>query len=327
MNVYDGIHAHRQMVGDGVRTGAFRDSILATVRPGDVVLDVGAGSGILSLFAAQAGAARVYALERAPRAAALARRLVSVNGFGDRIRIIEGDAEQAVLPEPVDVIVSEWLGVFGVDENMLGAVLGARDRWLRPGGTMIPGAVAAHLAPAAHPAAAPASAFGRPAYGLDLRALAPADHDGVVWLSGGIDEAALRAEPQRLWVTDPARMPAAQARRPFAAERSFAMRGGAHALVAWFSAAMPGAPCLTNRPGAAPTHWGHYLFPVANAAAATADDRLEVGFHCVPRAGGGSHQIWASRLNEGSLEVHDTRRAGRAVAGGVARVPRYAGVR
>jgi hypothetical protein len=86
------------------------------------------------------------------------------------------------------------------------------------------------------------------------------------------------------------------------------LRGPANGLVAWFSAAMPGAPCLTNRPGAPRTHWGHYVFPIANAAAAGPSDVLDAGFHCVPSTAGGSHQLWSSRVNGGPLEVHDTRR-------------------
>ena len=172
------------MVGDDVRTSAFRASIAATVRPGDVVLDVGAGSGILSLFAAQAGAARVYGIERAPAAAALARRIVADNGLDDRVQIVDGDAESALLPEPVDVIVSEWCGVFGVDENMLAPVLAARDRWLKPGGRLIPGPVTAWIAPVFDPAGVEATAFHSRAYGLDLTALAPFGPDEAVWLPG-----------------------------------------------------------------------------------------------------------------------------------------------
>src|SRR5262249_15120177 len=143
MNQYDGIDVHNLLVTDEVRTRAFRDSIHATVKSGDTVLDVGAGCGILSLFAAQAGAARVYAVERALGATALARRVVAVNGLSNIVTIIEADASRALLPEKVDVIVSEWLGVYGVDENMLAPVLIARDRWLKTGGKMIPSVVTA----------------------------------------------------------------------------------------------------------------------------------------------------------------------------------------
>jgi precorrin-6B methylase 2 len=314
MSFYDGIEIHRRMVGDDVRTGAFRASIAATVRPGDVVLDVGAGSGILSMFAAQAGAARVYGIERAPAAAALARRIVADNRLADRVRIVDGQAETALLPEPVDVIVSEWLGVIGVDENMLAPVLAARDRWLKPGGTLIPGAVTAWLAPVFAAAGAEATAFQSPAYGLDLTALAPFEHNEAVWLPDGVEEHELRASPQPLWVTDPASMPAVEAASPYAAELTFTVSGPVNGLAAWFSAELPGTGALTNGPGAPATHWGQFLFPIANAAAAAAGEQVAVGFHCVPNPLGGSHFLWSSQVGGGPLEVHDTRRAARPPA-------------
>jgi SAM-dependent methyltransferase len=115
------------------------------VRPGDIVLDVGAGSGILSVFAARAGAARVYAVERTP-AAVLAQELAAANGAAEIIQVIHGDITDVELPERVDVIVSEWLGGFGIDEGMLVPVIAARDRWLKPGGVVIPGLVMAWAA-------------------------------------------------------------------------------------------------------------------------------------------------------------------------------------
>ena len=109
----------------------------AVVRPGDIVLDVGAGSGILSVFAARAGAARVYAVERTT-IAVLAQELAAANGVAEIVQVIHGDVMDVELPERVDVIVSEWLGGFGIDEGMLAPVIAARDRWLKPGGVMIP---------------------------------------------------------------------------------------------------------------------------------------------------------------------------------------------
>ena len=143
--MYAEIEVHRTMICDRVRTHAFRRAIDAVVRPGDVVLDVGAGSGILSAFAARAGAARVYAVERTA-VAALAEELAIANGVGEIVEVIHGDVTDIALPERIDVIVSEWLGGFGIDEGMLVPVIAARDRWLKPGGVMIPRSVTAWAA-------------------------------------------------------------------------------------------------------------------------------------------------------------------------------------
>ena len=121
-----------------------------SVRPGDIVLDVGAGSGILSVFAARAGAARVYAVEETS-IAVLAQDLVAANGVAEIVHVIQGDVLDIDLPERVDVVVSEWLGGFGIDEGMLVPVITARDRWLKPGGVMIPHSVTAWAALGARP--------------------------------------------------------------------------------------------------------------------------------------------------------------------------------
>jgi SAM-dependent methyltransferase len=147
--MYAEFEVHRTMIRDRVRTEAFRRAIDSVVRPGDIVLDVGAGSGILSLFAARAGAARVYAVEQTS-IAVLAQQLAAANGVANGVaeivQVIQGDILEIEPPERVDVVVSEWLGGFGIDEGMLVPVTAARDRWLKPGGTMIPGSVTAWAA-------------------------------------------------------------------------------------------------------------------------------------------------------------------------------------
>lgn len=307
MNLYDGIDVHRRMIADAARTGAFHRSLRATVRPGDVVVDVGAGTGILSLLAVRAGAARVYALERAPGAAHLARALIAANGCADRVYVLEGDADALWAPEPADVLVSEWLGVYGVDENMLAPVLAARDRWLRPGGTMIPGVTTVWMAPVFNAAGEEATAFHMPDYGLDLAVLAPFSLDEAVWLPTGAARDHLRAPPAPLWSTDPATLPAPRARLPFVGETTFTLDGPANGLAVWFSAEMPGTDPLTNEPGTS-THWGNFLFPICCAGSATPSDRLHVRFQCIPIPGGACEHAWSARLGRGPVEAHDTRR-------------------
>lgn len=133
------------MLNDRVRGLAYQRAIEATVR-GKIVLDVGCGSGILSLFAARAGAAQVLAVDMdvPPGAEEVARR----NGLGDRVQFFGGRVQDIDLPvDRVDVIVSEWMGGLLLMEDMLPAVLYARDRWLRPGGILLPDRAQLFLAP------------------------------------------------------------------------------------------------------------------------------------------------------------------------------------
>ncbi|XP_064610678.1 protein arginine N-methyltransferase 6-like isoform X2 [Liolophura sinensis] len=113
---------------------------------GKLVADVGSGTGILSLFAVQAGAKQVYAIEASKMASQLPA-ITTENKIEERISVIHGKVEDIVLPECVDVIISEWMGYFLLYESMLNSVIQARDRWLKPGGIMMPSVATLYLAP------------------------------------------------------------------------------------------------------------------------------------------------------------------------------------
>ncbi|KAH9073434.1 S-adenosyl-L-methionine-dependent methyltransferase [Lactarius deliciosus] len=130
---------HAVMIQDRVRTSSYASFIMtsAALFQDAIVLDVGCGTGILSLFAARAGAKRVIAVD-ASDIALKARRIVEANGFGDSHN---DKVEHISLPDDitqVDVIISEWMGYALLYESMLDSVLFARDRFLKPGGVMAP---------------------------------------------------------------------------------------------------------------------------------------------------------------------------------------------
>lgn len=107
---YIPVQYHHQMLADEARSAGFQRAIDRIVRPGNVVLDAGAGTGLLSFFAARRGA-RVYAIEADPAVAALAGRLIALNGLNDRITLVQARAEEYTPPEPVDVVICEMLHV------------------------------------------------------------------------------------------------------------------------------------------------------------------------------------------------------------------------
>ncbi|KAH7484578.1 hypothetical protein PRIC1_003889 [Phytophthora ramorum] len=137
---YSHVGIHREMITDRIRTDGYRNAIINNpeVFKGKVVLDVGCGTGILSMFAAQAGAAKVIGIDRSEMGD-VAREIVAANGFSDVITILRGKVEDMELPvDKVDIIVSEWMGYCLLYESMLDTVLFARDKWLAPGGHLFP---------------------------------------------------------------------------------------------------------------------------------------------------------------------------------------------
>jgi len=132
---------HEEMLKDEVRTTAYMRAIVdnAHLFRGKVVLDVGCGTGILSMFAARAGARKVFAVDFA-KIVDQAKEIVRDNRLDHIVEVLEGKVEDIVLPgfDKVDIIVSEWMGYFLFYESMLGSVIVARDRFLKPGGIMFP---------------------------------------------------------------------------------------------------------------------------------------------------------------------------------------------
>jgi SAM-dependent methyltransferase len=306
---YAEIEVHRTMICDRVRTDAFRRAIDAVVRPSDVVLDVGAGTGILSLFAARAGAARVYAVEWTT-VAVLAQELAAENGVAETVRVIQGDIMDIDLPERVDVIVSEWLGGFGIDEGMLVPVVTARDRWLKPGGVMIPRSVSAWAALVDDRHLGGTVGFLRDnPYGLRLDGLVEMTVNEIIY-SGSfrhLTEEDRRSEPGRLWTTDAQLIPLEQAQAPHEAETLLEVRdhGTANALALWFSADLAPGTSLSVGPGDPPTHWGMTTAPLRSPVELTPGMVVRTRVRTAPARPMGTWTRWAIAMPGADWEEHD----------------------
>ena len=131
---------HAEMLQDTVRTNAYQEAILSNADSfkDKVVLDVGCGTGILSMFAVKAGAKHVYGVDMSD-IAYQAMDIIKENNLDNKITIIKGCIEEVLLPvEKVDIIISEWMGYFLLYESMLDSVLYAAEKWLSADGLLLP---------------------------------------------------------------------------------------------------------------------------------------------------------------------------------------------
>ncbi|THD22001.1 Arginine methyltransferase 1 [Fasciola gigantica] len=133
---------HEEMLKDETRTLTYRSALIHNKHlvKDKVVLDVGCGTGILCLFAIKAGARHAIGIE-CSNIIDRAMEIVKANNMSDRITLIKGKVEEVELPDgfcKVDIIISEWMGYCLFYESMLNTVLFARDKWLAPGGIIMP---------------------------------------------------------------------------------------------------------------------------------------------------------------------------------------------
>lgn len=133
---FAGLEAHEEMLSDNVRVEAYHRGIHRNVQPGDVVLDLGTGTGLLAFMASRAGAKKVYAVEHSDFVD-VAREIGDYNGFTN-IEYIRANSREFTPPEPIDVVLHEQMGDELFNENMLENVLDLRDRVLAPSGRILP---------------------------------------------------------------------------------------------------------------------------------------------------------------------------------------------
>src|SRR5688572_6272119 len=134
--MYD-VRSYGSMIADTVRMKAYAEALRRAVRPGDIVVDIGTGTGIFALLACQYGAARVYAIEPNQNIH-VAKILAKENGFSDRIEFIQEISTKVSFIDKADVIISDLRGLLPLFEKHIPALVDARKRILKDGGVLIP---------------------------------------------------------------------------------------------------------------------------------------------------------------------------------------------
>jgi protein arginine N-methyltransferase 1 len=264
---------HRSMLDDRVRTGSFLKAILKTVKPGDVVLDMGCGTGVLSFLACIAGAIRVYAVEQGP-IIELAKAICQHNGFQEQVVFINDWSTNVDLPEPVDVIITETIGNLGFEEGILGWVIDAKERFLAPGGQIIPRSIEMLLVPTEKSEYHDdVNTWNQELYGLDFSPAHPLAANNLYWADWSTQDVFL-SKPQSLVDIDLMEVEQADFSREitFVAQRDGLFDG----LGGWFSAELTPGLVLSNAPPNKTPSWNQTFFPIELPFRVSAGDRLSV---------------------------------------------------
>jgi len=243
---------HAGLLSDPARLQAYDRALAALVEPGDVVLDVGTGTGILAMLAARHGAARVHAVESGA-IVDVARALVQANHLSDRITVHHADLVELDPVEPVDLVIGDWLGRFVVDDEMLDAVAAAR-AWARDGARFCPESVDLHLGLMA--GAVPSlTRWAIPLRGLDLSPALPLARSQPVPVQ--VPGQALVGTGTRAHTL----LPGDAVLPPVEARLLNTQNTAMFAVLGWFRAHLAPGVVLDTGPGH-PTHWGQIAWPV-----------------------------------------------------------------
>jgi len=282
MGIYSSVESHRKMNFDGVRNPAYAQAIRAAVTSSSVVLDLGAGLGMLGFIAARAGARKVYMVEPEP-VIEVTRKVAEANGLRN-VECIQATAETLKLAEKADLIVSVFTGNFLLTEDLLPSLFYARDHFLAPGGRLLPDRSRMMVAPVSVPSfyqenvenwsLAQASAHGVESYGIDYRAARPFVANSMFYDSAKKFEAQLLAAPACLMEMD--FMTATRAECDGAVELPVIEGGECHGWLGWFDMRL-GGQWLSTAPDADPTHWRQVFMPLEKPVAVEAGQVLGFG--------------------------------------------------
>lgn len=274
---YGDIEMQRRMVSDLTRTNAFAAAIKEVVRQGDIVLDVGTGTGILAMLAAKAGAGKVYGVDLTD-IADVARDLARINGLAEKVHFIRDSAGELVLDTKVDLLISEWLGNAVFVEGMLPAVLAARDNNLASTGRMMPHRVRVLIAPLDEPLLYHAEGPGfwrEPIHDLDFSSLQELELSQGRSTQIKIDSATMLAPGKSIIELDLQNASVddvySECELEFVASRDGVLNG----FCIWFEADLSPSVTLDTGPLSPDTHWAQiYVSFVPQLV--RAGERLEV---------------------------------------------------
>lgn len=266
----------RTILADSVRNDAFARAIAATVRTGDVVVDLGSGTGFLAMLARRAGAERCYLIESDPDLARLSGEVIKRNRMSGCTIIEAHSTEITGLPK-ADVIVSETLGNFAYEENILEAMKDAR-RFLKPRGRVLPRAIEQWAVPVVSDRIAKkVASWDRVGFGLDY---APAKQRSLhnmyveeLRVSDLYADGIVAQAWDRVDFTDANETSVRRGSVEWPVDKGATI----HGFALWWIATLAEGIELSTSPKAPATHWKQIYLPVEKPIVVEPGQRVQLG--------------------------------------------------
>ncbi|MBW4418208.1 MAG: methyltransferase domain-containing protein [Myxacorys californica WJT36-NPBG1] len=257
---YSFVRGQQTMALDERRNLAYLEALKKVITPDSVVLDLGAGLGIHGLLAAQLGAKRVYLVEPED-IITVADAIAKKNGFGDRVKCLHGKIEEVEIPEPVDVIVSVFTGNFLIEEDLLPSLFYARDRYLKPGGVLIPEAGIMQAVPVSVPNLYEdeIGVWSTPHLNLDPSPARSYVSQSIHYCRGELANAQYLAEPTKLMALD--FYTATSTHCNVDVKATISEAGTCHGWAGWFNMLL-GDTWLSTAPHEPLLHWSAAFLPI-----------------------------------------------------------------
>ena len=275
-NWFEFLSVHQELIQDKIRINAYHDAIKKSVHKGDIVVDVGTGTGILAFLCLQAGASKVYAIEKG-EIIDIAKQNARHNNLFDRIEFLRADSRQVDLQEKADVIVSEVIGHFVLEENMLDSIIDARDRFLKKSGRLIPQTVDIFFVPLESPDiySREINSWQKKIKGIDF---SPTKKLAVnnVYLEN-ISSGQFLSDPQNAGRID--LVTTKEVNIQLNCQFTVKKKGLLFGLGGWFHVDLFDGVRIDTSPSSPPTHWRQCFFPIEEPLHVLPEDEIGVSFY------------------------------------------------
>jgi protein arginine N-methyltransferase 1 len=267
------ISDYGRMIADQVRMKHYVEALRRSVKPGDLVIDLGAGTGIFALLACRFGARRVYAIEPGD-AIHVAREIAASNGLADRIEFIQDYSTKVTLPEKAQVIVSDLRGILPLFSHHLKALADARERLLADGGVLIPQSdtLWAAVVTAQDLYNSYAGPWDEHNHGFDMRTARRATIN--LWGGARIEPEQLLVEPREWARVEYSAIDQTNARSRL--EWTVEEAAEAHGMAVWFDTTLCDGVAFSNAPGQGASVYGKAFFPWIAPVKLSPEDRIVV---------------------------------------------------